>query len=72
MTTKPIAKPLAAKAPRRTASNHVPLWLALGLVGALGLLIYGAVTPSPPSAFDRPDAQLPLRPANPWDPIHAM
>ncbi|HUZ71734.1 MAG TPA: hypothetical protein VMU87_02005 [Stellaceae bacterium] len=44
----------------------------IGLVAALGLLVYGAMVPSPPSAFDSPAAHMPLRPDNPWDPVHSM
>ena len=72
MTTRPIAKPLITKPQRRSAGSHVPLWLALGLVAAIGFLVYGVTVPSPPSAFDRPEAQLPLKSGNPWDPVHSM
>ena len=64
-----LTKPMPVS---RAAGNHLPLWLVAGLAGAIGLLVYGAMVPKTPSAFDRPEAQLPFKSPNPWDPIHSM
>jgi len=62
-TRAPLPKPLTHTAGKRV----VPLWLALSLAAAIGLLIYGAVRPKPPSAFDLPEAQTNIKARNPWD-----
>jgi hypothetical protein len=64
---RPLTKPAHSPSAKR-----VPLWLVLSLAAAIGLLIYGATVPKPPSAFDQPDAQSPVRAGNPWDPVHSM
>ncbi len=43
--------------PRRLKSNHLTWWLLVTLVFVVGVVLYGALTPSPPSAFDRPEAR---------------
>jgi len=45
---------------------RLPTWLALSLAGVVGVLVYGALKPKPPNAFDRPEAQI-NSPRNPWD-----
>ncbi len=67
MQTRPLSKPVHSPSAKR-----VPLWLMLGLAAAIGLLVYGVMVPSPPSAFDLPAAQMPVRANNPWDPVHSM
>jgi hypothetical protein len=47
----------------------VPLWLVLSLAASLCLLIYGAVRPKTPSAFDLPEAQTNVKARNPWDSV---
>jgi hypothetical protein len=46
--------------------QRLPAWLALSLAMVMGVLVYGALKPKPPSAFDRPEAQV-NSPRNPWD-----
>jgi hypothetical protein len=48
------------------------LWLTLGLVFVLGLLVYGIMVPSPPSAFDLPEAQVPNTSPRPWDSVRPL
>jgi hypothetical protein len=55
----------------RSKGNHIPWWLLLSLAFLLGIVLYGALTPSPPSAFDRPEAQV-NPPRNPWDTPHSF
>ena len=42
------------------------MWLVLSALAAIGFLVYGAMVQSTPSAFDRPEAQTPTPPRNPW------
>jgi hypothetical protein len=58
--------------PRTTRSQRVPLWLALSAVAAIAFVIYGAMVKSPPSAFDRPEAQNPDRARSPWVAVRPM
>ena len=62
MRTRP-----APKIPIAAGKRTVPLWLVLSLVAAMGLLVYGALTPKPPNAFDLPEAQTNIKARNPWD-----
>jgi hypothetical protein len=56
-----------SKRPVRSARRErLPIWLALCLAAAIGFVIYGALVKSPPSAFDRPEAQNPERARSPW------
>jgi hypothetical protein len=44
----------------------IPGWMMIVLAVLCLVVVYGAFAPSPPSAFDRPEAQTnPTRP--PWD-----
>lgn len=61
----PLSKPLVHSAAKRV----VPLWLVLSLAASLCLLIYGAVRPKTPSAFDLPEAQTNVKARNPWDSV---
>jgi len=54
------------RAAGRTNRMRLPTWLALSLAGVVGVLVYGALKPKPPNAFDRPEAQI-NSPRNPWD-----
>lgn len=58
--------------PRRTGKQRFPTWLTLCLAIVLVVLIYGLVRPSPPSALDSPEAQMPMKPRNPWEPVRPM
>ncbi len=62
MPTRPASK-ISHAASKRT----VPLWLVLSLVAAMALLVYGALRPKPPNAFDLPEAQTNVKARNPWD-----
>jgi hypothetical protein len=42
------------------------MWLLVSLVVVVSFMIYGALVKSPPSAFDRPEAQNPDRARSPW------
>jgi hypothetical protein len=55
-----------SKSPPRPKAGRLPVWLALSLAIVLGVLIYGMLVPSPPSAFDRPEAQTQNKPRAPW------
>jgi hypothetical protein len=56
----------AKQGPQRGKPERLPRWITLSLALLLVLLIYGMVSPKPPSAFDRPEAQTnPTR--APWD-----
>jgi len=62
MRTKP-----ASKIPGAAGKRTVPLWLILSLAAAMALLVYGALRPKPPNAFDLPEAQTNVKARNPWD-----
>jgi len=71
MATTPVTKPLMTKPPR-AAGRRLPVWVIMGLVAAVTVLVYGALRPSSPSAFDTPAAQAPITPDNPWQPAHSL
>jgi hypothetical protein len=53
-------------AAKKRKGERLPTWMTLSLVALLGILIYGALMPKTPSAFDRPEAQINQTRA-PWD-----
>ena len=62
-----------SKLPRRRASKQrLPTWLLLCLAILLVVLAYGIVRPTKPSAFDSPEAQMPMKGRNPWEPVKPM
>jgi hypothetical protein len=52
-------------APRRSDSR-LRVWLLACLLVAMSVLLYGLLHPSPPSAFDRPEAQIPNKLRSSW------
>ena len=56
----------AVKKRQQRKGERLPTWVTLSLAALLCILIYGALVPKTPSAFDRPEAQTnPMR--APWD-----
>jgi hypothetical protein len=52
--------------PRQGSGIGSRLWLLAALALALGVLVYGVTRQSTPSAFDRPEAQIPNKLRSPW------
>jgi hypothetical protein len=66
-TTHPAPRP----APVRPKPERLPAWAVVILLALLTILVYGLARPKPPSAFDRPEAQV-NQPGVPWNAPHAF
>lgn len=68
----PVMTTASKLPPRRASKQRLPTWLLLCLAILTVVLIYGIVRPSPPSAFNSPEAQMPVKARNPWEPVKPM
>jgi hypothetical protein len=62
--TKRRAAPHPAAPPHE--NNRLRVWLLACLLVAMTILLYGLLRHSPPSAFDRPEAQIPNKLRSSW------